>query len=673
MTPSMISLLCWAPFLLVILLCGIRFVILGYKRGAARAGISLGVTALSALIAVILAKLLSSTLVGVVRPIVSDLLRGKMKGNSLELLATGVAQAVCALVLYVPIFLILSIILKIVASVIFKRILPKPEKTWNRVGGLAVSAVDALVFAFLMLLPIYGTLAVGSYVTDMITDLEVIEKSGEDEGIAYLNAVANHPLAGVAGIPPFSTAYDSLMTVSVSGERLCLSGVVRSASDLVSDYAAFSKAINEQEKQRLAVSMLGDLEDLIKDSELLLTVAGDFAAESLSDVGGMNLAEIYPGFADSTFLKNDLPVLLDLIETSVESGLLDALTADSGYDPSKVDLEMLSEALGTALNGSDSLAALKSSAIREIVTLLMEKMGSSEMSDAATELLNAVANISSSPLSPDAAKKEGESLVMILNGMLLGMNDDKNIGYAAGSLLEGLARHPSVGVDKVVNAADDLLSASGKKLDGSVTAPLKDALRDSVNKPVSESTFPKLTDAAMNTVGALESVANGNVDPESMMNLITSDPEALLQMKEMVSDELLGDFGLGENAGKINSLLNSVFDSIAAVELDNEAVTKEAEALSTALVTFNGVAATPENAEQILLDNADDLIESCLESEILSGVLASATEGEGSDPMGLFGGMSEEVKETLTQKIDAKADEVDASLIESLKLFIGIE
>lgn len=673
MTPSMISLLCWAPFLLVLLLCGIRFAILGYKRGAARAGISLGVTALSALIAVIVAKLLSSTLVGTVSPMVHDLLRDALDGDTVELLATGVAQALCTLVLYVPIFLVLSIILKIVVSVIFKRILPKPEKVWNRTGGLAVSAVDALVFAFLLLLPIYGTLAVGSHVTDMITDLEVIEKSGEDEGIAYLNAVANHPLAGVAGIPPFSTAYDSLMTVSVSGERLCLSGVVRSASDLVSDYAAFSKAENDKEKQQLAVSMLDNLEGLVKDSELLLTVAGDFAADKLSDVGGMNLAEIYPGFADSEFLKNDLPVLLDLIEASAESGLLDAMTAKGGYDPSLVDLEMLSGALGTALNGSESLSALKSSAIREVVSLLLEKMGSSEMSDAVTELLNAATHIPATPLTSEEAKKEGESLVMILNGILLGMNDDKNIGFAAGSLLEGLARHPSVGVDSVVDAIDDLLSVTGKKLDATVIESLKEALRDSVNQPVSESTFPKLTDAAMNTVGALENVANGNVDPESMKELITSDPEALLQMKEMVSDELLGEFGLGENAGKINSLLDSVFDSIAANELDDEAATKEAEALSTALVTFNSVAATPENAEQILLDNADDLIESCLESEILSGVLASATEGEASDPLGLFGGTSDDVKSTLLDKINAKADGVDASLVESLKLFIGIE
>ena len=44
MSPTVVSLIVWAPFLFFALLFGIIFCLFGYKRGAARSGISIGST-----------------------------------------------------------------------------------------------------------------------------------------------------------------------------------------------------------------------------------------------------------------------------------------------------------------------------------------------------------------------------------------------------------------------------------------------------------------------------------------------------------------------------------------------------------------------------------------------------------------------------------------------------
>lgn len=676
MSTSLLTLIAWAPFLLVVLICGIIFTLLGYKRGSARGGIAIGVTLLSAILSVFVAKLLSGTLTSTVSPMIGDALADGFRDNptALETLADGLSKAVCATVLYLPVFLILGSILKNVAAVITKKFLKAPKAIGNRLGGLGLGLLDAILFAFLLLLPIYGTLGVANTVMER---LEVIgEMSEEDEvaeGMETINAVVDQPLSDLASVFPFSTMYDGLMTFSYEGDSVCLPRILRDASDVVADAVLLEQTKDPDELRLLAHRLAGNASDLLSEVDFLLVLVGDFAAEEIPEVGGINFGEAYDGFRNSDLMKKDLPAIFDLLLGVVDSGVVEAF-ADGSYNPATLDMNTLADALGTGLNATESLAKFKATVVREAVK---ELVASEEMTDNLRALIDAVSALPETPYDAENARKEGESLAMILNGILLSSNSDKISGEGVGYLIEGLARHPAIDVDVVMNAAEDLLvEMDFMAADGSATAvikPLKDALLESLDKPFGESTFPSLTDTAVNTVDTLQSIVNGEVNTESMKEMLSADAESLSTMKEMVTEELLTDFGLEKEAAQMNTLLGTMFDAIADNDLSEEELEKEATVLSDALITFNQAAGmTEEAAAEHFMDNADKLLSDCLESQIITDTLDTMTENGESDPLNLFTGLDEDNKASLEEKLDELGEEVDAETIENLKLFMGL-
>ena len=461
------------------------------------------------------------------------------------------------------------------------------------------------------------------------------------------------------------------MSFSVEGETVCLPRVIRTASGLVEDAVLLDRTNDSSEIRRLARRVAGNAADLLSETELLLVIVGDMAVENIPEMSGINFGEAYVGFRDSDLMKKDLPAIADLLIGIADSGVIDAFRGGS-YDPTKVDLDTMADTLGTALNATDSLAKLKATVIREAVRELISSQG--EITDSLQALLDAVAAIPEMPYGAEEARKEGESLTMILNGILLSSNSDKISGEGVGYLIEGLARHPAIDVDVVMDAAADLLTDMGLSADSSsdfIVKPLKQALLESLNKPITETTFPNLTDTAVNTVDTLQGIVNGEVNTESVKEMLSADTESLSTMKEMVTEEFLTDFGLGEEAAKINVLLGTMFDAIAENDLTEEELGKEAAALSDALITFHQAAGMTEtDAAAHFMENADELLDDCLSSQIITDTLDTLTENGESDPLALFTGLDENDKAALETKIDEL--DVDDAAAETLKQFMGL-
>lgn len=674
MSTAILQLIVWAPFLLVALICGIIFGILGYKRGSARAGISVGVTVISSVVAIAVSKLVSMLAAGLVSPYLVNFLSERapegLEAAQMVSMATGLANGVCSVVLYIPVFLIVACILKPVVSSITKK-LPAPKSVGNRLGGLSISLVDALIYSFLLLIPVYGTLALADNVLETAYVLSEDAKGGWDgQGtIGMVREIVSTPIVDLADLPPFSTAYDSLLTFKVEGSRVNLGSTVRSSCGLLRDVVRFSRGGDMSDKEAL-ISILTKTERFLVKNEFITDFActygyGMLPKLNVPGVGKVEISEYYPAISDSEMLREDIPALVGLMRAMVESGMLDALQSKD-FDMSKVDSEMMSEAFGETFNHSPSIAALKSRVVKALVSELTKELG--EDDPAIKELTDAISSIPEAPLKGDAAKKEGEALYMIMSGMLTASDKDHS-GKAVGLMIEGLARHPSVGVDKVANAADSLLSESGMSGASTLTQSIKDKLNDSVNKPVNESTFPDFCDTAVNTAAALGDIASGENGEESLKNLISSSPEALESVRDVLSDELLKEMGVGEESEKITDVVDAIFDSIIEAELTDEQAEREAAALNELLAIV-----TSDKTGDTVRERADELIGVCADSVLINKTLDSLTASGKSDPMGLFGSLTSEAKVEIGDKIDGYVAENGANeTLEDLKLFIGVK
>ncbi len=672
MPPAIITLIAWAPFLLLALVFGIIYTILGFKRGSARAGISIGVTALSCFLSVVLAKVLSGTVAGAATPMFEDMLGGSGV-DQLAPLASGLASALSALVLYIPIFILLTSVLKPVASVIFKKIIPKPKHIANRLGGLTVSLVDALLVAFLVLLPIYGTLSLAGGVVGII--------DGEEEVKEYVSAATDPFIVDVAGVPPFSTVYDSLMSCELDGKTVSVSATVRQAAAVLNDLNALNNLKISDMSEKDLIKLLDSAETLLLSNDIFTDLVceklvDEIPAVNFPGVGKIELKEYYTALSDSEQLKNDIPAVFDLAKGLVKSGMLEALSSKD-KDMSKVDAKEASQTFGNALNHSSSISGFKSKVIKDLVNSLSDDIisGGNDENGAVAALRDAISGMPEAPLSAGDAAKEGEAIYLLLSGAVSGASEGSNQGQSLGMIIEGLARHPSVGVDKVVDAAGALISGSGMTVSDKLMESIESNLRSSLEMPVGESTFPEYCATAFNTIDALGGIADGNTDTESLKNLITATPESLEAVKESVSSDLMTELGMSqEQSETMQKIIDTTFDAIIGASCTEEEAEKEAEALGNILGILTDVSEAPENADEVFTDEVvDDIIDNCVNSKVINSVISELTKDEESDPLDVFGEMDDATKDVIENKIDEYISENgESEVLDALKLLMGI-
>lgn len=676
---SIASLLAWIPFLFVALICGIIFCILGYKRGSARAGISIGVTAISSAIAIAAAKLFSLFLSGLLLPFAEKLLSkivgfslyNKLPTSFISELATGLSGAMFAILLYIPLFLLIASIMKPVISSVMRKHLPEPKSTANRIGGLTISLADALLYAFLLLLPLYGTLSlVGNAVDAASALLSDKSTSSETVLIEYAEAVTSPFITDVASVPPFSTAYDVLLTFKAHETEINIPRAVRDSCDLICKVAYFSSVDNKFTDKAAVTSLLDSIERFIVKNKFVTEFFCSFSSDIVPEIeipgiGKISLEDYYTSITDGALLRNDIPAFTELAKAMTNSGMLEQIVAESP-DFGKVDAEAASKAFGKTFNHSDAISAFKSKIIKTIVFDITDEYISEgkDENGAIKALRDSADAIPEIPLNEADAIREGSSLYMIMCGILT-MSDNSNYGMAFGMLIEGLARHPLIGVDKVTGIADALLSASGMAGASSLKQSIFDRLSEAVEKPVGESSFPEFCDTAFKTASALTDIANGNDGTKSLETLITAKPDVIEAFKETLSDELWAELGMNSESQSINMVIDSVLNAIIEANLSEEEANREAKALNTLLYVV-----TSDNAGNAVTERADELIGLCAKSVIIEKALSELTEGGKSDPAGLFDSLSDNAKKNIGNKIDSYGE---SSALSGLKLFIGIK
>jgi hypothetical protein len=685
----MITLITWAPFLLVAILCGAFFMVLGYKRGSLRAAVSVIMTVVSSVIAIVIAKLVAIPVGKLIADKVVDVLTESSPEiadlGRTHVLAEGIAGAASALVLYIPIFIIVCAIIKPIVSAIMSMVYAKAANVCDSLGGMTIALIDTLLLAFLITLPLYGTVAIVGEVSE--TAEIYIEKEAEKaDGMVTNGAtmdivrkVTDAPIVTIASNPPFSTAYDVLLTFKFEGSNVNLSKSIRTVASLAKEISDLSSLPNKYENKDAIISLLNKTEDFLLENEFVTDVACSFLSDKIPAVrfGDMEfeLVEYYSAIADGELLREDLPAFVDLLEAILKSGMMEALEGE-GFDMTVVDAEMVSGAFGKTFNNSPAIAAFKTKIVKEAVSIFVDDLLESgeENNEAIIKLKDTVMNLPESPLSVTDATKEGEALYMFMSGILTGINDGKHAGKAIGMLIEGMARHPQINTDELIETAKALLSRNGLPATDKLTENIRAKLNESVDQPVGKGTFPDFCDAAFTTATTLSSVVNGEGGAEGFKTLITSSPEALETVKNTVTTELLNEIGMSEQSEKVTDIITSVFDAMIEADLSEEEAEKEAEALNQIMSLVSDVTNSETVTDEAVKERADALIEACAGSVVVEKTLTNLTEGGKTDPMGIFSDLGSEAKSEIKNKIDSYISENgESSTLSALKLFIGIK
>ncbi len=717
MSATLLSLLVWLPFLLLAVTFGIVFAFLGYQRGSAKAGISLAVTLISTLLSVLLAKLVAGIFASSLAPAVRNLLGDyaeMMSGEHFSALVTGCASAAVSLVLFIPCFILVLILFKNLTSCVFTKKMPAPKKAGNKIGGLAIGIADALLLSFLLLLPLYGTLNLGSNVYGVITELTAGDSDNEEalnlpilslgtgaavrpvgaEGSGMesgnpsynelLDALLNTPLSDIAGLPVFNDIYNNMASFTApDGETVSVTETASTVTKVAS--AVISYKNGEEGSKDAMISAMDHLEQVMTESSFFAGLACDVVSVAVG-TGEDALPIQYAGLTDKTVLQQDMKAIFTVARAAVESDLLGELISDEP-DLTKVDVKAFSSGIATALNSTESIAQLKADLLNTVIDVAIEGIAGDDEEKRAS-LRESIGTVDAAPLTGDALAAEGDSLYLIMNAALtIAANGEdsklSDTSKAAGDLIEGLARHPSFGVDKVVDVAGEILDMSGTTDSGNgsddatkeaIKETLKDALNNSVSKPVGEATFGEFVGTTASAAEILTQIQSGSVDVKTMEQILNARPDVLQQLEETLTGELLTSLGLeGEASDIMVSLAHALFGALRENDMTAEEKKAEAVVLSDALALIFNMKNIQEGEVEA---TARTLVNAYLESKIVCATAKSLAD-KGSDPFGLE--ISEddkaEIRPVFLQAIEEfSAEDPDAGeKIGYLSTLIGVE
>ncbi len=558
MSATVVNIILWGVFLIVLLVSGGVFCVSGYKKGVWHALISLGTT----LVAFALSLLLANVIAPVLTPAVSGLLRSEeavsssLKDLLLAVATDGVVESALSLLLFVVFLLLLTVVLKIVGSKLQKNRFFTPEKGL-RYAGLGVRVADALVFTALLILPLYGTLSVyasaaqsvldfGAFTTsiasqtpspsgdtsvteDAATDMALyqpvsaarmsIKTVSEDvemidsEQSAYMEMLAGvnaHPLVTVANVPPMQAVYSGLSAFETSDGNVEIIEIVSAADELLfrlenligKDVADYGK--EEQE-------FIDFLRDEVMQTEWFyalysecLVQAQDMLAYTQADTAFTEELFMTLQLSKEEFDATCVP-LLDFADYLLSSRLINEMIRPN------VDAEILYEKglfneIAKLLNSNEQMAALKALLLQDIVEFLFEQ------DPVIVQTLKD--RITCAPLT-DAAQleAEAEAIVAALQNAaswqrIGGTNKATLVMHIKGvSIIESLARHPMFGLDAIKEIMqktdfEQYLGVSSKYMSGNFEQAALDSLQKSIDAPVGEKPFVQFVEQYFNVIHA---------------------------------------------------------------------------------------------------------------------------------------------------------------------------
>lgn len=284
----------WLPFLIMMLIIGISFCVRGYKKGTLSALASFGATVVSLVVSVLVSGLLARLFTPLINKLISRVEFGENNFlvSIVSSLVGGIATAVVSLLVFSIVFLILTIAIKAVARILLKSRNEKKaastvveneenavstpgnneKKKASKFGGMGIRALDALLFAFAILLPLYGSIASFApgikSVYGLSSDKSASGTQSGDEIAQILETVDNHVLTKVYKTPAASSVYSGITSKSFDSNTINLTELTKVGTELLKRIENFDGA-NRENADQMALEIIKYCEKHLIDKGIL--------------------------------------------------------------------------------------------------------------------------------------------------------------------------------------------------------------------------------------------------------------------------------------------------------------------------------------------------------------------------------------------------------------------
>lgn len=351
-----LGVLLWIPFIVVLTVTLLMFLLSGHKRGLWRSLISLGVTAVSAGLSLVLSKLIAAPIAALItQQIPMEDLGLPVSADFAGQLIQGLVGVTVSLLLFSVLLFMFCLIGKTLSNYLGDGKL-MPKGSGSKWAGFFIRLADAVLFSLLLLLPLYGTLATYTPVAQAVITFADEDVADVEE---FMDGVVEHPIVAASQGGPVGWVYDGLAEAQIGGSALDIADMAKSVSGLMEKMEALDSA-SEEEALPKTLELIDYLRtDVVEEDwcyELVIRQVLPEMKETLKeDIEDEKLAEELIDLLDMSqrdFQKN-AHAILDFGEYLIKNDLVDA-----DMDEVMASEEFMEE-FGKVLNASEQTVGLK--------------------------------------------------------------------------------------------------------------------------------------------------------------------------------------------------------------------------------------------------------------------------------------------------------------------------
>ena len=331
MTSELFNLILWIPFLLVIACVAIPFCMQGFRKGFFHALLSTAATVLAAALGFVAARILAPMAVEFLisyLPEFSDENYGVFAGIA-SALAEGLITGLLALIVFAIVLAILTPVCKFLLALVP---IPRERGLLTRTLGAILRLADGIVLSILLLLPLYGTLAVyGPAINTIVT---ITEEPSTDPGDAeelsirdYIQLTADHPVIALYRTEPVTQLYNALSTADTSLGQINIPKMLQTATQTADTF----QALADGDVTADDLDALANIDRDMVESEWFYTAFTTLSEGLLSQAADAEDAPAYlSALQEMTTLSQEdfaqcFTGILDLMEYASEKGLFQGL------------------------------------------------------------------------------------------------------------------------------------------------------------------------------------------------------------------------------------------------------------------------------------------------------------------------------------------------------------
>ncbi len=312
---------------LIVLVCGLIGLARGLKKGIGSIFVILSSLVVSLVITLILCSpklpIIDSMIMSVVAPLMKNL--GAESLLQLESFAVVAKYYILMFVspfVFTALFFFLGIVQGIVLKVICKKIpvMNNLPKVAQKLGGMGVGFVVGFLLVIMVMMPIIGTMNVGSTAVEEIST--VLTSTGEEDMALMGEMMATSRLVIDAGGTKTvrSLGVDALYNLTSNkyyeGRKVSFEGEVKGMGKFLSSALEMSKNAENMDEESTA-NVLDVIADVTEESALVSVLASDFlSTAAINWKNGDEFMGVSSFGGDQAFVKPLMDAILDVFSTT---------------------------------------------------------------------------------------------------------------------------------------------------------------------------------------------------------------------------------------------------------------------------------------------------------------------------------------------------------------------